>query len=66
MGFLCQLSERTVVQRARVLAQHDNGTVSMGTPVSFTGAQLTWRPFLGTLLGCSKRVPRPRCENRKA
>jgi len=24
------------------------------------------RPFLGTLLGCSKRVPRLRCENRNA
>ena len=39
-----------VVQRARVLAQHDNGTASMGTPV-FQGAQLTWRPFLVTLCG---------------
>ena len=62
MGFLCQLSERLL----RVLAQHDNGAVSMGTPVSSTGAQLKWRPFLGTLLGCCKRVPRPLCENRNA
>jgi hypothetical protein len=61
MGFLCQLSERLL----RVLAQLDNGTASMGTPV-LQGAQLTWRPFLGTFLGCSKKVPRPRCENRKA
>ena len=29
MGFLCQLSERLL----RVLAQYENGTVSMGTPV---------------------------------
>ena len=36
MGFLRQLSERLL----RVLAQHDNGIVSMGTPVSSTGAQL--------------------------
>jgi hypothetical protein len=35
MGFLCQLFER-----ARVLAQHDDCTVSMGTPVSSIGAQL--------------------------
>ena len=48
MGFLRQLSERIL----RVLAQHDNGAASMGTPVPFTGAQLTWRPFLVTLCGC--------------
>ena len=48
----------------RVLAQHDNDTGSMGTPVSFTGAQLTWRPFLGTLCGCRQRVPRQRGETR--
>ena len=29
MGFLCQLSERFL----RVLAQHVNNTISMGTPV---------------------------------
>jgi len=61
MSFLCQLSERLL----RVLVQHENYPGSMGTPVSL-GAQLTWRPFLGTLLGCCKRVPRLRCENRKA
>jgi hypothetical protein len=33
MGFLRQLSERSM----RVLAQHANGAVSMGTPV-FQGA----------------------------
>ena len=62
MGFLRQLSEGLL----RVLAQHANSILSMGTPVPSTGAQLTWRPFLGTFLGCCKKVPRPRCENRKA
>ena len=35
-------------------------------PLLSTGASWSWQPFLGTFLGCSKRVPRPRCENRKA
>ncbi len=32
----------------------------------FSGAQLLWRPFLATLLGCSKRVARQRGETRNA
>ena len=36
MGFLRQLSERLL----RVLAQHDNTTTSMGTPVSLQGRSL--------------------------
>ncbi len=48
----------------RVFSQHDSCAASMGT--LFFRATLVWRPFLGTLLGCCKRVPRPRCEYRNA
>ncbi len=41
MGFLCQMSERSL----RVLAQHDNPVDSMGTPVPFTGATRSGRLF---------------------
>ena len=36
-----------VIQRARVLVQHDNRIAYMGTPVPSTGAKLLWRPSFG-------------------
>ncbi len=40
-------------------------TTVQWVPRVFYGAQLSWRPFLVTLLGCSKRVARLRGETRK-
>jgi len=55
-------------QRGRVFSRHGNGAVSMGT--LFFRAQLLWRPFLGTLLGCSKKSTSlagrdPQCQSKQ-
>jgi hypothetical protein len=60
-----KLAHEALTLECYTVFDFDLHSTSMGTPVS-QGAQLTWRPFLGTLLGCCKRVPRQRGETRDA